>query len=160
MTITIDLDRALELLDEAVAERGEDYVYPEDIACSYWRETCDQIGTLCEPGCLVGLAWNRAGISADQLAELNGGSVLTEAGFETPSYEVPTGVNRDRAAHFFATMELSDLGESGLVGLGFDMDEGAARVLQAAQHWQDIRKTWGEARDFAREVAELIRSRS
>lgn len=64
--ITIDLPRALELLEAEVNERGADYVYetPNEHMCVYATRTDD--GQI-KPSCLVGCALVRAGVDVNKL---------------------------------------------------------------------------------------------
>lgn len=72
--IYIDAERAIELLRECVTERGADYVYtPEDTgisladrpgqSCLNWHRTADV------PGCIVGLALNKAGVTGEDFRD-------------------------------------------------------------------------------------------
>lgn len=61
-TITIDRNKAIELLNNAVAEKGEDYRYMQDATggCQYVRDGA--------PSCIVGHALHEAGVDLDLLA--------------------------------------------------------------------------------------------
>lgn len=66
--LTIDANRAIELLREARDERGSEYVYAPDknsIKCSYLNGTGEK------PGCIIGLALHNAGVSLDTLKEID-----------------------------------------------------------------------------------------
>lgn len=78
MSIVIDKSRALELLDQAVAEKGAEYVDPavEIGRCNYVQVEGD--GDLV-PGCIVGYAMNNAGVPLHELA-LEG--IVTEIDWE------------------------------------------------------------------------------
>jgi hypothetical protein len=61
--LEISYDEALELLDRAVAERGEDYVY--DGACEYFQCDADN-----QPGCIVGHVLAYKGMDPELLDKL------------------------------------------------------------------------------------------
>lgn len=119
----VDAPEALRLIAQAVAERGEDYVYP--FSQDGWtygndRETClyfvpDENGESFEPrgetftpGCIVGLALSYVGLQPDDLTEARG----IWAAREDPESNL--------------TLE-------------------AVRVLGIAQDVQDQHETWGKA---------------
>lgn len=82
---TITFDEALQALDACVAERGEDYLYPEegkiDKICQYWWGP-DRAESLPEgPACIVGLALSKLGASDEfirDLALINAQTVLSQ----------------------------------------------------------------------------------
>lgn len=118
----IDKAKALELLAVAVKERGEDYEYDRgDEERGYLRCTYERDG---KPSCLVGLALTHAGVTLDQLREM------------------------DAAEHpLFADLHSADL-------LPVEVADDAVSVFSVAQTSQDCGDTWGEALRFAREAAE------
>jgi hypothetical protein len=68
--IQIDKARALQLLEEAVAERGADYVYPHQ-HCDYAvRDSAIDVAPA--PACIVGVALAKAGVSIAVLETLDG----------------------------------------------------------------------------------------
>jgi hypothetical protein len=86
--IELTLEKAIELAKQAVADRGEDYVYekPEDVeVCQYVHDD--------GPGCIVGYILNKAGASLEELHDHEGtwASALTDrlevTGVLTASYE-------------------------------------------------------------------------
>lgn len=124
--ITIDHDKALELLREAVAERGDDFVYepPGDVddACKYTHETDD--GDERVAGCGVGLALQKGGVPLGALTELDDtGGVIT-----SPTCQLTLSI------------------------AGFELTERALRVLRAFQLHQDQNRTWKDALDCAGQV--------
>lgn len=93
MAIKIDLAKAKELISLAVAERGEDYVYPHSECQNVWNagelygpyvytyETHEDnwvpeenayVYDKDQPGCIVGLAMFKAGFPLDQI-DVDGG---------------------------------------------------------------------------------------
>ncbi len=120
--ISITTERALELLTECVAERGEEYVYTSegdvtnrypDItpACYYVHQDSDGVKS---PGCIAGLALHKAGVPLDVLEE----------------HERMT-----------ANSLLRSLRSLGII----DYDDDAAYALRRAQVIQDDGGTWGAA---------------
>lgn len=86
--ITIDADRAIELLRQVVEGR-EDYVYDQDGSRSSWA-ICRYVGTGGDcPDCLIGHVLHLAGVPLDLLAAHEGAAInddrllaaLTAAGF-------------------------------------------------------------------------------
>ncbi|MFF9268639.1 hypothetical protein [Streptomyces rochei] len=72
--ITLTLDKAKELLAEAVAEKGEDFVYVNRDG----RPVAGLTGADChyvhgdQPGCIVGHVLHKAGVSLADLSEYEG----------------------------------------------------------------------------------------
>jgi len=65
---------ALDALEKAVADRGEEYVYPRqgtsyNSSCLYWHK--DEQA----PGCLVGLVLHQLGVSAEVLESFGPASI-------------------------------------------------------------------------------------
>ncbi|WP_025157226.1 hypothetical protein [Leifsonia aquatica] len=125
-TITIDRDRAIELMERAVAEKGADYVYDlsdeygTGIACFYVRGG--------KPSCIVGHALHYAGVDIETLVELD-----SPAGYSSTSIE--SIIENDRVP-----------------GLSFTAEARAA--LRTAQSAQDLRETWGHSLDLAKEASQ------
>lgn len=163
MTITIDETKALELIDAAVTERGEGFIYqnefPDDGTCQYalYPRTDDHEPDLSAdpvPGCLIGLGLALAvGLTPGQLVELDG-CFMDVAGFSGPS-----GYRVTQELANYINQDVDPDGEDSLAAFDVEVTEGAARILQAAQDAQDDRGTWGTARDRARVVAELLAAR-
>lgn len=116
MSITIDKDRALELLHAAVNERGEDYVYPKhDDRCYYVNEDHT-------PGCLVGAALVNAGVTIDQLIEFGDGGEIYGSS--------------EMAGDLCYTLRDHEIAE---------IDAYARTLFSLAQSVQDRGDTWGDA---------------
>jgi hypothetical protein len=65
--IELTLEKAIELVEQAIADRGEDYVYerPEDVEeCQYVHGD--------EPGCIVGYILHAAGVDLGTLHDNEG----------------------------------------------------------------------------------------
>lgn len=129
--IEITKELALKLLAEAVAEKGETYVYsnPTSQDCMYVHgyapvldETGDETGEREQvedltPGCLVGDVLHRAGVPLRLFERL-------DINYDTPA---------DHA--------LSDLRLHGVL----EYTPEASSVLLAAQSAQDTKRSWGAA---------------
>lgn len=129
MSLKLTLDLAKKLIDEAIAERGEDFVYRIPGAyndCMYVHaevrnpETDAFESVEPEAGCGVGLAMFKAGVSLEALAEHE----------HTDAQELIGGLKYDGV-------------------LDADSEEAASSFLYDFQVKQDKGVTWGEARDFA-----------
>jgi hypothetical protein len=128
--MTITKDKAIELLEEAVAQRGAEYVYPGEGAaqCHYFANSYDVSRALAdkidEPMCIVGQVLNNIGITS---ADLNTLDVAAESGY----------VNRVVGANGLAT----------LINRGSDtyIDTDAVEAFGIAQGKQDIGENWGAA---------------
>ena len=144
MTIHIDGEKALSLLEECVRERGEDYVYPKaemNGDCVYVFGTdmvpvdvdeygddlfAEQAVGELTPGCMVGLALAKAGVPLGAFLALE--------------------INREEPA----SSAIPYLREAGyLTATGAAID-----VFLAAQQAQDAQKSWGEALGEATPLAE------
>ena len=123
MTITIDRDRAIELLEQAVAQRGSDYVYHKPAALRNEAPTCLYLHGQDGPGCLIALALSLAGVSSEQLGQLD---------------------SRTDAA--IVTEEVQDY----LRSVSVEISDDAYGVFGVAQSRQDYGNTWGEALDAAK----------
>lgn len=115
MTIVIDLDRAVELLEAEVAEAGADFIYEKDKrdrgdypVCRYVKNDA--------PSCLVAKALFRAGVPME---------VLTGLDFQAEGLSTPIA-----DAVFSDDIELSD---------------DARMAFRKAQDAQDNGDSWGEA---------------
>lgn len=130
--ITIDKDKAIELLEKQVADKGEDYVYPY-ATCLYFAEekTLDaeyepvevECGT---PLCIVGNVYADLGLTAEDLYFHDYDSV-------TVSQDGQVGENLPNPDKVVLTEE-------------------AIQVLQTAQIHQDAREPWGKALEAAKEA--------
>lgn len=117
MTVRINADRAIELLREAVTERGNDFVYSppgRTTVCKYVHVDGEDVA-----GCGVGLALHKGGVSLDVLKTLDG--IGASSGISA------WGVNN----------KLRD-GD-------VELTEDAASVLRSFQTRQDMRESWGVA---------------
>lgn len=139
MTIHIDMEKANALLTECVAERGESYVYEKPLSYHGYADDCayvhdyevtyyDEDGRhreatpeLMKPGCLIGLALNKAGVELGAFLDLQVN-------------------NEDSHAALDALQEASVL----------TYDKDAAELLNRAQMHQDKGVPWGEAVELAR----------
>jgi hypothetical protein len=163
--IVIDKNRALELIDQAVAERGADFCYGDLFAgpCSYTYVRFDEDDDVVA-ACLVGVALHDAGVPIRELENL-AGSALGLWGFgpdfdairDTWGTEVPfEGEPRDPddVPAYAATMPLADFRDK--AGALPDCTEAAARLFLAAQLVQDRGHNWGKAREIVHKTAELL----
>jgi len=82
--IKIDFGRAVELTEEVVAEKGEDFVYRDE--CSY--VVVNDYNKV--PGCIVGQVLHKAGISIEVLGILD--EVVTSGGFTTVASLAHAGI--------------------------------------------------------------------
>lgn len=75
-TTALDLETTRRFLAEAIAEKGEDYVYPLDgyESCAYLEYDTDKKPT--GPSCLVGHVLVKAGVPMAALMEEEGSSAL------------------------------------------------------------------------------------
>jgi len=119
--IEIGRDRAVELLREAVAARGAEYVYskPVDLVAGHEDEPCLYVhrgpdGTAC-PGCGVGDALHRAGVPLLALARYEG----------------------ENAEAICRGLELADDAMAATLV--------AVMVFSDFQSWQDAGWSWGHA---------------
>lgn len=105
---------------EIVAEKGEDYIYPDfQHGCTY--STYGDV-----PSCIVGYIVNRIDpVFFQEIANME-------------SDGDPDSDSEDRAGNSFAANELNELFDAGI-------DEDVLASLRAAQIIQDSGKTWGEA---------------
>lgn len=70
MSVRIEFNEAIELLNRAVAERGADYVYREDPKAFDAEDEVRCVNTFDDgtPGCIVGQVCFYAGLDAEDLA--------------------------------------------------------------------------------------------
>jgi hypothetical protein len=125
----LDIDKAYELIDAAIQERGADYVYPGaglglcsyvDVEIAYSGE--DRVDK-CKKGCIVGTALIDAlNLDMEELSRLS--------------------VNEGNAVRFLEFLK----GRGSIDGYS----EEAADFLTRVQINQDNRKTWGEAVEKAK----------
>lgn len=123
--LNLTLEKAKSLVDEAIEERGKDFVYKRqpDMDCKYvhegvvWDPEVEEYvddDSVLEPGCLVGLALHKAGIPLDKMSAVEG----------RPAKDL-----------------LASLEQRGYVT--FDIE--AADFLDAVQKNQDSGYSWSEA---------------
>lgn len=126
--IRIDKARALELLEQAVAERGVDYRYNYP-SCAYVQRD-SAIDVRPHPACIVGLALSLAGVPIETLEQLEGD--VEEAASELGAFH---GVKVD----------------AGAVRVWL-----AAQLVQDTypHPMENGRHTWGEALEAAKQAAE------
>jgi hypothetical protein len=111
----LTFDRALALLREVIAEKGEDYVYPQ-----FEPEAAGDLGAVMEcfyvrddaPSCIVGRVLHRAGVTLDELRAVEGW----------------TPVDLEHAPQFTRWA-----------------DDMALELLHEVQNEQDAGRSWGEA---------------
>ena len=138
--ISLDIERTRELLAQALADRGPDYVYRslEGTGCLYWHDprdpdhrpdqysnpdTYDDRGAQGQPGCLVGYVLHAAGVPGTELARREQRDALTL---------------------------LKELTEAGVV----TADQDTRTLLLCAQTQQDEGAEWGQAiRDAEQRLA-------
>lgn len=122
-----DIKKVLDTLDEIVEEFGPDYVYKP-------KTVLDIDGAACvyvvdgKPSCLAGQVLFRLGVSVDDLAKNDHERGYVSIGATNPA----------NGAEFEVPLDLSRF---------------AFKVLRVAQTQQDMRYSWGKARDLARECA-------
>jgi hypothetical protein len=134
--IILTVERTRELLAQAIADRGEGFVYREpltDVGCLYWHDPRDPghstpyngidpydgRGEQGQPGCLVGYVFHAAGVAATELA------------------------CRERRD---ATTLATDLRNAGWLD---SIDEDSVTLLSVAQGRQDDGEPWGLAVEYA-----------
>lgn len=132
MSIYIDLQKAMELVDGAVARKGEDYVYPNwTSSCSYvdytitYDEDGNEVRNRLEWGCIIGHAF---------LPE------LPELDLETFTYN---GVNEESVYSLLKWLELKGYIEG--------YSSSAEDYLSCIQDKQDSGAQWGVANREAKE---------
>lgn len=120
--MTVTMADAIEMLEQAVQERGEDYVYPDE-----WKYQ----GLLCQyvigdgtPGCIVGTALINNGVISETQADDLRNSPNNHSGI---------------------------VSMLGWLGIKDRFDFRAINVLGEAQSAQDNGKTWGEALERAKD---------
>jgi hypothetical protein len=149
-TITIDTNKALEMIHGAVVERGEGWQYPDTGQCRYvyhpedfdrWEEgdlTAEEqamvayFGDEKKPACLVGLA------------------LITMNEAFLPWLDVH---NEDSVDGIMGTSEAGF--DVDIEGTTYHFTDDARHLLQVAQSAQDRGLTWGEAERLALKKAAL-----
>lgn len=163
----IDGRRALELLEEAVAERGRAFIYnndfPDDCAyMAYRRESFvdDELvpGATTEPACIIGVALSNLGIDGESLEVLTPTLPLLAGFVQAPGAVNPREYRRDPVdpklySHQVLRRCVPEEQPVGVGFLGYELDENATRIWWAAQVTQDSGRTWGAALDLATAVA-------
>lgn len=122
MSITIDRDRAIDLLNQAVEQRGNGYRYerPGDgLTCFYWHQESNT------PGCIVGLALHLAGAERE---------TLRKADIVPPKGTTHSG-----------TTIASVVARGVLANDGITLTAKAVSLLNIVQSRQDDNETWGDA---------------
>ena len=116
MTITLTFDEAKQLVDRAIEEKGEGYVYEQVDVPAYTLETCayfhPETG---QPSCIVGHVLAYKGVTAEQAAAGDWNTGVTARGLKQ-NYDV------------------------------LDADRSTLMFLDAVQESQDHGDTWGKAR--------------
>lgn len=122
--IEIKYDDALSALNDAIVEKGSDFVYVKEVevqddedgykVCTYVHP--DAEGNLTVPGCLVGNVMARLGVPIEQMAAINNDG-------------------------FSARVLFSYLSSRSLISI----TEKAASLLVNAQGQQDHEVSWGES---------------
>lgn len=123
-TIELTYDRAVELLDRAVAEKGEEYVYEIPYSpgeCAYFHDE--------RPGCIVGHVLAYAGLERD---DLRGRESLTFPGALRGDLNVMAGPD--------------SLAEYGVLSA----DDRTVTLLAEAQSKQDEGTPWYDAVEVAK----------
>lgn len=155
-TVRIDARRALEVIDKAVEERGEDWVYPDTSRCRYFYDPEDYqfmededdddpgledaramvafFGDEVKPACLVGCAVHLIDENLDTLLIHSNASAVDSV------------LNVDDSDTFTTV-----IGDTEYV-----FEAGAVTVLMAGQSAQDCGMTWGESRMRAYAAAERL----
>jgi len=146
---------ALDLLGQAVAVRGPDFVYRDRYG---EEEICCYVDRAGRAACMLAVALTCAGVSEEELAALTG-SILFAAGYQlVDAHGVPLNDELRGGPAEFAEAILMDRTESELEGVGVEITEQAVRIWWAAQRFQDCGFTWAEAEAAGREVATLTQS--
>lgn len=115
--VAITIDNVIELLEQAVNERGEHYIDPQADSGSCTYATYSPSGELV-PGCIVGMVLSKAGYEVGML-ELWDSEVSGLTPLDTPEeIKAKTSVEVDSKALF---------------------------ALRTAQERQDTGKSWGDA---------------
>lgn len=130
MTIEINAARALNLLEDAVAERGEEYKYDHEAAkerrstgdwpqyggpsCFYWHGE--------SVGCIAGLALSKAGVPDETLDGMDHAVLNEEA----------SGTSIGSLVKWLAAHDVT-------------LSDAAVSVIRVAQESQDNNSTWGQA---------------
>jgi hypothetical protein len=149
MTIVIDTNRAIKLLEKAVAEKGEDYIDPRSSGVGGCKYVVDGA-----PSCIVGHVvayakpdivpllshWESTALAYDDYWDEDVDDYVTP---DIPPFEAGHGEDTSFPDLAYA-LERPDL---------FHFTEGANVVLTRAQKRQDRGDTWGTALKLAKELA-------
>jgi len=129
-TVVVDADKAIELLERAVEEKGADYVDPDadTVGCNY----ADGQGN---PLCIVGHVVNYLGVDLRPV-------VVGEDGAE----------HEELWGHGVSAVELN-YATRAAPHPGIRITDDAVWVLGKAQTMQDNGASWGEAVKYAKEAA-------
>ena len=127
---SISYEEASELIDRAIAERGEDFVYQD--SCVY--------ETLGDPSCMVGRVLAKAGVPIETLRMMD----MVDKWSPVNEY----------GERIYTTTDFATVVQSGKFSNAFTVDNGALELLHEAQVRQDNRDPWGEAQARALTVAE------
>lgn len=147
--ITIDKDKAIELLEKQVEKKGEEYVY-EFASCQYFADEDGQLASHDfsnkievkegQPLCIVGHIYADLGLTLTDLYIYS-----SEYNDETEEYE--TTEDQDQGG---AVYEVHPDPEKVV------LTEGAQAVLSTAQSAQDAWMTWGSALAEAKDKAQSM----
>ncbi len=135
---TMSGEEAVELLERAVAKRGESYVYPEGISCAYFYSGI-MLYFESSAQCLVGTALAAFGVQARRYIHDHEG-YSADGLFRQANY--------DAEVHGFGITD-----HTGLVLFSAE----AIEVFQEAQSMQDIRHAWGYALTAAKKKLSELR---
>lgn len=127
----IDVDKVIEALRQAVAERGESFSYHDHYhttSCQYVEVTEDGA----EAACIAGNALRKLGVPIDTLMSMD----------RTASGQTSATVD----SHAVALI---------LQRAGFELTNTAGEILRTAQITQDSSRVWGEALHNAEHQANL-----
>lgn len=120
--MNIDANQAIQLLRDSVAGR-EDFIYksPDGLTADDQGYHCEYAHDDC-PGCLIGVALHKAGVTVDQLAKL--------------------------PANYINNKDV----KKKLAAFGCTMTDEAQEVFRGAQSRQDSGHTWGDALAYAERI--------
>lgn len=140
MTIKIDRNKAIELLEKALEEKGPDYVYERiDGGCVYVSNG--------QPSCIVGHALAYAGVPIETI------STFDEAGKGDGPYSWVDGSSiNDLAVHNEYAYEevVQEHEKTVLEANDIELDDEAITVFKVAQTNQDYLTSWGESVERAK----------
>jgi hypothetical protein len=139
MTITIDGQRAVDLMRQAVKSKGEDYLYPQvsvgmgGPSCLYTTPSGDPSKS--QPSCIVGHALAYAGTPIEVLHAIDFGGVVIDDEFGEYESEGPLD----------STPIYDDDVLAWLSRNGIEVTREAVDAFRIAQNDQDNGVAWGEA---------------